>query len=57
MPSRLQHVRDGVGTGVAVNSAGDRVYVAQTGGETVVKILDGKGNALGTLVAAGRRDR
>lgn len=34
-------------TGVAVNAAGDRIYVAQTGGDMVVKIFDGKGTALG----------
>ena len=36
------------GMGVAVNSAGDRVYATQTSGDNTVKVFDGKGNAIGT---------
>jgi DNA-binding beta-propeller fold protein YncE len=34
--------------GVAVSSSGDRVYVAETEGERVVRIFDGKGQPVGT---------
>jgi tripartite motif-containing protein 71 len=36
-------------TGVAVDSAGERMYVTQTSGEKVVRILDGKGNPIGVI--------
>jgi tripartite motif-containing protein 71 len=35
--------------GVAVNSAGDRIYVSQTVGETGVLMFDGGGNLVGTF--------
>ena len=37
-------------TGVAVNAAGDRLYVTQTSGDKTVKVLDVKGNVVGALV-------
>jgi len=36
--------------GVAVTPSGDRLYVAETGGDRVVRIFDGGGNPLGTMV-------
>jgi tripartite motif-containing protein 71 len=36
-------------TGVAVDAAGDRVYAAESGGDRVVKIFDGKGTQIGTI--------
>lgn len=35
--------------GVAVTPSGDRIYVAETGGDRVVRIFDGGGNPLGTM--------
>jgi DNA-binding beta-propeller fold protein YncE len=35
--------------GVAVNSAGDRVYVGETGGDNTARVLDGQGNELGRM--------
>jgi len=35
--------------GVAVTPSGDRVYVAETGGDRVVRIFDGGGNEIGTM--------
>jgi DNA-binding beta-propeller fold protein YncE len=36
-------------SGVAVSPAGDRIYVAETGGDKVVRIFDAGGNELGVL--------
>jgi DNA-binding beta-propeller fold protein YncE len=36
-------------SGVAVSPAGDRIYVAETGGDRVVRIFDAGGNELGVL--------
>jgi DNA-binding beta-propeller fold protein YncE len=41
----------GAPTGVAVNGTGDRLYVAQTGGDGNVQVFDAKGVALGELKA------
>jgi DNA-binding beta-propeller fold protein YncE len=35
--------------GVAVTPSGDRIYVAETGGDKVVRVLDAGGNELGVL--------
>ncbi len=40
-------------TGVAVDAAGDRMYAAQTSGQTVVKILDGRGTQIGVIQPPG----
>jgi DNA-binding beta-propeller fold protein YncE len=36
-------------SGVAVSTSGDRIYVAETGGDKVVRMFDGGGNELGVL--------
>ena len=36
-------------SGVAVSPSGDRIYVAETGGDKVVRMFDGGGNELGVL--------
>lgn len=36
-------------SGVAVNAAGDRIYIAETGGDRVVRMFDVGGNQLGVL--------
>ena len=36
-------------SGVAVTPSGDRIYVAETGGDKVVRIFDAGGNPLGTM--------
>jgi DNA-binding beta-propeller fold protein YncE len=35
--------------GVAVNAAGDRVYVGETSGDNTARVLDGQGNELGRM--------
>jgi DNA-binding beta-propeller fold protein YncE len=36
--------------GVAVTSGGDRIYVTESAGDKVVRIFDGSGNAIGSLM-------
>ncbi|HSG87366.1 MAG TPA: hypothetical protein VLA23_13585 [Candidatus Limnocylindrales bacterium] len=43
--------------GVAVTPAGDRIYVAESGGDRVVRILDANGNTLGTMVPPAETGR